>query len=106
LEIGIYSFADITPNWRSGHSISVEQRFTEIVAAAKLADEAGLDLFGIGEHHRLDIAISATPVVLAAIAAATKRIRTDQCGDDPFHRGPREGVRELCHGGRAVGWTR
>jgi probable LLM family oxidoreductase len=75
LEIGIYSFADITPDWRTKRAISVEQRFAEIVAAAKLADEVGIDVFGMGEHHRLDIAVSATPVVLAAIAATTKRIR-------------------------------
>jgi len=68
LEIGIYSFADITPDWRTERAISVEQRFAEIVAAAKLADEVGIDVFGIGEHHRLDIAVSATPVVLAAIS--------------------------------------
>ena len=43
--------------------------------AAKLADEAGLDIFGLGEHHRLDYAVSATPVALAAIAQVTKRIK-------------------------------
>jgi alkanesulfonate monooxygenase SsuD/methylene tetrahydromethanopterin reductase-like flavin-dependent oxidoreductase (luciferase family) len=48
---------------------------TEILAAAKLADAAGLDVFAVGEHHRLDMAVSATAVVLAAIAATTQRIR-------------------------------
>ena len=41
----------------------------------RLADEAGLDIFGLGEHHRLDYAVSATPVALAAIAQVTKRIK-------------------------------
>ena len=51
------------------------QRMAEILEAAKLADAAGLDVFAAGEHHRLDMAVSATPVVLAAIAAVTKRLR-------------------------------
>ena len=47
----------------------------DIVEAAKLADEAGLDVFGVGEHHRLDFVVSSPPVVLAAVAQATSRIR-------------------------------
>jgi probable LLM family oxidoreductase len=74
-EIGLYTFGDIIPDRRTGQTISANQRMKEIVAAAKLADEAGLDIFGVGEHHRLDIPISSPPVVLAAIAQATKRIR-------------------------------
>jgi len=53
----------------------VPQRYVEIVEAAKLADAAGLDVFGVGEHHRLDIAISSPAVVMAAIGAVTRRIR-------------------------------
>jgi alkanesulfonate monooxygenase SsuD/methylene tetrahydromethanopterin reductase-like flavin-dependent oxidoreductase (luciferase family) len=45
------------------------------LAAAKLADDAGLDVFAVGEHHRLDMCVSATPLVLAAIAVRTQRIR-------------------------------
>lgn len=52
-----------------------KQRLREIVDAAILADEAGLDIFGIGEHHTLDFAVSSNAVVLAAIAQATKHIR-------------------------------
>jgi alkanesulfonate monooxygenase SsuD/methylene tetrahydromethanopterin reductase-like flavin-dependent oxidoreductase (luciferase family) len=75
VEIGLYTFADITPDWRNGRAIGVEQRYREILAAAKLADDAGFAVFGVGEHHRPDIAISSPAVVLAAVAAATKRIR-------------------------------
>jgi probable LLM family oxidoreductase len=75
MELGLYTFGDITADPNTGRSISVQQRYTEILAAAKLADEAGLDVFGIGEHHRLDIAISSPATVMAAIAATTKRIR-------------------------------
>ena len=58
MEIGVYTFADITPDPHTGKTIGVEQRYAEIIAAAKLADEVGLDVFGVGEHHRLDIAIA------------------------------------------------
>jgi probable LLM family oxidoreductase len=74
-EIGLYTFGDFAPDLHKGGATSAHQRVKEIVAAAKLADEAGLDVFGIGEHHRLDMAVSSPPVVLAAIAQATRRIR-------------------------------
>jgi alkanesulfonate monooxygenase SsuD/methylene tetrahydromethanopterin reductase-like flavin-dependent oxidoreductase (luciferase family) len=69
MEIGVYTFGDVA------RSVSPRQRYAEILAAAKLADEAGLDVFGIGEHHRFDIPISSPAIVLAAIATVTKRIR-------------------------------
>lgn len=75
MELGIYTFGDITPDPTTGRAISTSQRYAEVLAAAKLADEAGLDVFGIGEHHRLDLPIASPAVVMAAIAAATKRIR-------------------------------
>lgn len=74
-EIGIYTLADIGPDPLTGKVPSAHQRLQEIIEAAKLADEAGLDIFGLGEHHRLDYAVSATPVALAAIAQVTKRIK-------------------------------
>jgi probable LLM family oxidoreductase len=75
MEIGIYTLADIGPDPHTGKSVSAQQRIKEMIEAAKLAEEAGLDVFGVGEHHRLDYAVSATPVVLAAIAQVTKRIK-------------------------------
>jgi len=75
MELGLYTFGDITPDPHTGRAIGVAQRYAEILAAAKLADEAGLDVFGVGEHHRLDIAISSPAPVMAAIAAGTQRIR-------------------------------
>ena len=75
MELGLYTFGDITPDPASGRAISAQQRYAEVLAAARLADEAGLDVFGVGEHHRLDLPISSPAVVMAAIAAATKRIR-------------------------------
>jgi probable LLM family oxidoreductase len=74
-EFGIYTFGEIIPDPITGKVISAEGRIQNIIETAKLADEVGLDIFGLGEHHRLDFAVSATPVVLAAIAQATKNIR-------------------------------
>jgi alkanesulfonate monooxygenase SsuD/methylene tetrahydromethanopterin reductase-like flavin-dependent oxidoreductase (luciferase family) len=75
MEIGLYTFGDLTPQGTDGRLSNAAQRLQEIIAAAKLADDTGLDVFALGEHHRLDFAIAATPVVLAAIAQATSRIR-------------------------------
>lgn len=57
VEIGVYTFGELIPDPQTGRAISARQRLQEIVAAAKLADEAGLDVFGVGEHHRLDMAV-------------------------------------------------
>lgn len=75
MELGLYTFGDITPDPHTGNTLTPEQRYAEILAAAKLADEAGLHVFGVGEHHRLDIPLSSPAVVMAAIASTTKRIR-------------------------------
>ncbi len=73
MEIGIYTFGDLPAGARGPQA--AQQRLMEVVAAAKLADEAGLHVFGVGEHHRSDYAISAHTVVLGAIAAVTRNIR-------------------------------
>ncbi|ETI70396.1 LLM class flavin-dependent oxidoreductase [Neobacillus vireti] len=75
IEIGLYTLGDMGSDPHTGKTINAQQRIKEIIEAAKLADEAGLDVFGVGEHHRLDYATSAVPVVLAAIAQITKRIK-------------------------------
>ncbi len=75
MEFGLYTFGERTPHWADGVSISAEQRLRDILAAATLADQAGFDVFAVGEHHRLDFAIAATPVVLAAIAQVTAKVR-------------------------------
>lgn len=75
MELGLYTFGDITPNPHTGRAASALQRYAEILAAARLADDLGFHVFGVGEHHRLDMAISSPAVVMAALAALTKRIR-------------------------------
>ena len=69
MEIGVFTFADM----RQGEG--AEQRLRDLMEEVELADEVGLDVFGVGEHHRPEFAVSAPAVVLAAAAARTKRIR-------------------------------
>ena len=72
MEIGVITLGELLSDPKVGHRISPGQRLKEILDAAQLADDAGLDVFGVGEHHRLDFVVSAVPVVLAAIARKTR----------------------------------
>jgi probable LLM family oxidoreductase len=74
-EIGLFTFGEITADPVTGRPIDPAVRLREFIDLATLADQAGLDVFGVGEHHRPDFAIASPPVVLAAIAQATERIR-------------------------------
>lgn len=74
-ELGLFTFGDLMPDTAERKAVGAQERLADILAAAKLAEECGLDVFAVGEHHRLDMAISAPPVVLAAIAAVTQRLR-------------------------------
>jgi len=74
MQIGISTFVETTPHYKTGESVSHAQRIREVVAEATLADEVGLDYYGIGEHHRRDFAASNPAPILAAIAAKTKHI--------------------------------
>lgn len=75
MELGVYTFGDILPDPVTGEAKTPKQKMREIVKLAKLADEVGLDVFAVGEHHRLDMVVSSPPVVLAAIARETRRIK-------------------------------
>ncbi len=75
MELGISTFLEATPNPVSGPGVSHAERLRQGVEEIVLADQVGLDVYGIGEHHRADYASSSPAVVLAAAAAATKHIR-------------------------------
>ncbi|WNC14789.1 LLM class flavin-dependent oxidoreductase [Brevibacillus brevis] len=75
MEIGLSTFVETTPDVKTGEVISHAQRLREVVEEIVLADQVGLDVFGVGEHHRKDYAASSPAVVLAAAATQTKRIR-------------------------------
>lgn len=75
MELGVYTFGDTFPDAQTGETPTHKQKLRDVLRWAKVADEVGLDVFAVGEHHRLDMAISAPPVVLAALARETTRIR-------------------------------
>jgi probable LLM family oxidoreductase len=75
MEIGLDSFAAATIDPKTGQAIEPARHLRELLEAVTLADEVGLDVFGVGEHHRPEFLDSAPAVILAAAAARTKRIR-------------------------------
>ncbi|WP_100407454.1 LLM class flavin-dependent oxidoreductase [Bacillus solitudinis] len=75
MEIGVSTFVETTPDVETGEVVSHAKRIREVVEEIVLADQVGLDVFGVGEHHREDFAASSPAVVLAAAASQTKRIR-------------------------------
>src|SRR5579871_5544393 len=75
MELGIYTFAELTPDPATGRTISPAERFRNLVEEMELADQVGLDVFGVGEHHRAEFLDSAPAVILAAAATRTKKIR-------------------------------
>src|SRR5215204_3200307 len=88
MELGLYTFAETTPDESGRATTPPPRRMRELIEEAELAEQVGLDVFGVGEHHRPDFIVSSPAVVLAAIAARTSRIRltsavTVLSSDDP-----------------------
>ena len=88
MELGIYTFADMVPQHVSGKATVAHQRIKDLMEEIKLADEAGLDVFAVGEHHRPEYAVSTPAVILGAAAAITKNIKLSSAvtvlsSDDP-----------------------
>jgi probable LLM family oxidoreductase len=105
LELGVDTFGDVTSD-ADGRPISHAQLLRNVVAEAELADQVGIDVFGVGEHHRPDFAISAPEVLLAAIGGRTRRIRlassvTVLSSDDPVRVFQRFATLDATSGGRA-----
>jgi probable LLM family oxidoreductase len=106
MQIGIYDFAEVFPDPHTGETISTADRLRNLVEQVELADQVGLDVFGLGEHHRPDFPASAPAVVLGAIAARTQRIRltsavTVLSSDDPVRVFQDFATLDLLSGGRA-----
>src|SRR5690606_2199679 len=105
LEFGIDTFGDVT-NDAEGNLLPQAQVIRNVVEQGVLADRVGLDVIGLGEHHRDDFAISAPDVVLAAIAARTERIHlasavTVLSSDDPVRVFERFSTLHAISNGRA-----
>ena len=75
MEIGLDSFVAATVDHVADRAVDPAKHLSELLEAITLADEVGLDVFGIGEHHRREFLDSAPTVILAAAAARTRRIR-------------------------------
>lgn len=106
MEIGIYTFVEATHDPELGRAPTPEERLARLVEEATLADEVGLDVFGVGEHHRPEYVASAPAVVLAALAARTRRIRltsavTVLSSADPVRVFQEFATLDLLSGGRA-----
>lgn len=104
MELGCYSFGDLAPGARGPQAM--RQRLAEVVALAERADRGGLDVFGLGEHHRPDYALSAPEVALGAIAARTRDIKlttavTILSSADPVRLFQAFATLDLMSGGRA-----
>ncbi|MBN9217992.1 MAG: LLM class flavin-dependent oxidoreductase [Mesorhizobium sp.] len=105
MELGLYTFADVSPQPGPG-AIGPHERLRNLVEEIELADQVGLDVFGLGEHHRPDYAASAPVVALAAGAEHSKRIKltsavTVLSSDDPVRVFQQFATLDLLSGGRA-----
>ncbi len=99
MELGVYTFAELG-------AAGAAQRMVEVLEEVELAEQVGLDVFGVGEHHRPDFVVSAPAVVLAAAAARTSRIRLTSAvsvlsSDDPVRVFQEFATVDLISGGRA-----
>ncbi|MEX0769683.1 MAG: LLM class flavin-dependent oxidoreductase [Balneolaceae bacterium] len=106
MEIGIYTFVETTPDAETGQTPSPQERIQNLMEEIELADQVGLDVFGIGEHHREEYVSSAPSVLLAAAAERTKNIRLTPAvtvlgSDDPVRVFQHYSTLDLLSGGRA-----
>ena len=106
MQLGLYTFAETTPDPQTRRVITSAERLRHLLEEIELADQVGLDVFGVGEHHRPDYAVSAPAVVLAAAASRTKRIRLTSAvsvlsSDDPVRVFQEFATLDLISGGRA-----
>lgn len=106
MELGLYSFAENTVEHFSGNLQSPAERLRDLLEEIELADQLGLDFYGLGEHHRPDFVASAPTAILAAAAARTKSIRlstavTVLSSEDPVRVYQQFSTLDLLSNGRA-----
>lgn len=107
MQLGLYSFAENTPDPLNGNRLqSPADRLKDLIEEIELADQLGLDFYGLGEHHRPDFVASAPVTILAAAAARTKSIRlstavTVLSSEDPIRVWQQFATLDLVSNGRA-----
>lgn len=88
MELGIYTFVDVQPETVAGEALKTHQRIKNLMEKIQLADQPGLDVFAVGEHHRPDYSVSFPATILGAAAMVTKNIKLSSAvtvlsSDDP-----------------------
>ena len=106
IEFGMMTFADMEPEKVPGKGINAHQRIQNLLEEIKLADKLGIDVFGVGEHHRDDYAVSSPTTVLAAAAAVTENIKLSSAvtvlsSEDPVRAYQQFATVDLISNGRA-----
>jgi probable LLM family oxidoreductase len=106
MEIGLYTFAELSPDPETGRTVTPRQRVRDLMEEIELADQLGLEVFGVGEHHRPDFVVSSPAVILGAAAVRTERIRLSSAvtvlsSDDPVRVFQDFATVDLLSGGRA-----
>jgi probable LLM family oxidoreductase len=106
MELGVTTFAETYPDPKTGENIGHGERLRQVLDEIVLAEEVGLEVYGVGEHHRPDFASSSPAVVLAAAAGRTKRIRLTPAvvilsSDDPVRVFQDYATLDLISNGRA-----
>lgn len=106
MELGLYTFGDIGTNPVTGERVDARKRLNDLVEEIRVADEVGLDIFGLGEHHRPNYAVSSPATVLAAASSVTKNIRLSSAvsvlsSDDPVRVFQQFATLDNLSGGRA-----
>ncbi|MFI5129663.1 MAG: LLM class flavin-dependent oxidoreductase [Chitinophagales bacterium] len=106
MEIGIYTFGDVGTHPVTKEVTTAHQRLKNLIEEIELADQLGLDVFAVGEHHRSDYAVSAPTIILGAAAVKTKQIRLSSAvtvlsSDDPIRVFQQFATIDLLSAGRA-----
>ena len=106
IEFGLMTFADAAPETAANTGLNAQQRIKDLLEEIKLADELGIEIYGVGEHHRPDYAVSSPTTVLAAAAAITKNIKltsavTVLSSEDPVRVYQQFATVDAISGGRA-----
>ena len=105
VELGISTFGGTTVLEGTGQTYNHAERIRQLVAEIDLADKLGLDVYGIGEHHRADFAVSAPEIILAAGASQYQENPFNQCSQYSLKYGPYSFVPTICDHRCFVKWT-
>ena len=106
MQIGVDSFGAVISDPATGLNVSAVQRMDNLLDEITLADKVGLDVFGIGEHHRSEVVDSAPPVILGAAATRTKKHSPNKCRNRSQRHRPRSNLSGIRHSRPDLPWAR